>query len=236
MQQAGLHAANLVGQLPIAFRRASLAPELGGSLLLVAQDLAQSSEVRFRRPKLLLRILATGVQAGDASRFLEQLPALDGLRGNHRANAALADQRRGVGARRGIREQQGYILRADVLAVDPVGRSGAAFDPASDFAFARPALIAGVPFDEDRDFREIARRTGRGACEDDIVHSPAAKRLGAGFTHGPADGLEKVGLAAAVRPDDSGQTWLDPKFGRFDEALETAELEPPNPQPVSPSP
>src|SRR6476661_8546615 len=87
MEQAGLHAANLVGQLPIAFRRASLAPELGGSLLLVAQDLAQSSEVRFRRPKLLLRILTTGVQAGDASRFLEQLPALDGLRGNHRANA-----------------------------------------------------------------------------------------------------------------------------------------------------
>ena len=39
--------------------------------------------------------------------------------------------------------------------------------------------------------------------------------------------LEQVGLAAAIGTDDTRQAWLDPQFGRLNETLEAAELEPP---------
>ena len=98
-----------------------------------------------------------------------------------------------------------------------------------------PSSVA-VAIEQDRDLGEIARWARRRAGEDDVVHAPAAQRLGARFAHCPADRLEQVGLAAAVRADDPGQARLDPQLGRLDEALEAAELEPPNPQPSPPLP
>ena len=120
------------------------------------------------------------------------------------------------------------VLRPDVAPVDPIGGAGAALDPPSDLAFAASAFLGRIALEQDRDFGEIARRPRRSPGEDHVVHAPAAQRLGAGFAHGPADRLEQVGFAAAVRPDDPGQARLDAKFGWLDEALEAAELEPPD--------
>src|SRR5689334_12858148 len=124
-----------------------------------------------------------------------------------------------------IREQQRDVLRANVTAVDPVRRARTTLDAPRDFAFACSAVVTGVALDQNRDLGEVARWPRRGYGEDDIVHSAAVQRLRAGLTHRPADGLEEVGLAASVGPNDTGQSRLDPEFGRLDEALETAELE-----------
>jgi hypothetical protein len=118
-------------------------------------------------------------------------------------------------ARRGIGEEQGDILLADVAAVNPVGRAGPAFDPASDFALA--FLVA---LDQQRHFGEVSGRSLGGAGEDDVFHPPAAHGLGAAFAHYPAEGFEQVRLSAAIGTDDAGQARLDPEIGRFDEALE----------------
>ena len=137
-----------------------------------------------------------------------------------------------MGAGRGVGEQQGDVLGADVAAVDPIGGAGAALDPAGDLDVAdrRHADVArhvlGLALDQQRDFGEIARRAGRGAGEDDVVHAGAAHRLGRGFAHHPADRLEHVGFAAAIGADDAGQARLDAQLGRLDEAFEAGKLQP----------
>ena len=136
VEQPRLDAADLVGQLAIAFRRPRLAPKLRRALLLVAENFAEPGEIGFGRAKLLLGVLAPRVESRNARRFLEQQPAFDRLGGNDRADLALADQRRRMRAGRGVGEQQRDVLGADVAAVDPIGRAGAALDPPRDLAFA----------------------------------------------------------------------------------------------------
>src|SRR5689334_14006095 len=139
-----------------------------------------------------------------------------------------------MGAGGGVREQQRDVLGPDVPTIDAIRRSGASLDPPGDLAFGLPVGLLRAALEQDGDLREVARRPCRGSGEDDVVHAPAAKRLGAGLAHCPADRLEQVGLAAAVGPDDPGETGLDSKLSRFYEALEAAELEPPDPQLFAP--
>ena len=235
MQQPRLDFADFAGQLAIAFGRAGLAAKLGRALLLLAEDFAQSRQVGFGRAQLLLGILAPRVEAGNARRFLEQLAPLDRLGSDDRADPALADQRGRMRARRCVGEQQRHVLLPHVLAVEPVGRARAALDPPGDLALAAGIVVARRAVDQDRHLGEIARRARRGAGEDDVFHAPAAKRLGRGFAHRPADRLEQVGLAAAVGADDPGQARLDAQFSGLDEALEAGELEPPDAQLCRPS-
>jgi len=114
------------------------------------------------------------MEPGNARRLLEQQPPLDRLGRDNRADLALAHQGRGVSAGRGVREQQRHVLLPNVAPVDPIGRTGAALDAASDLAFAGAALVVGSSFDEDRHLGEIAWRPRRGAGEDHVVHAAAA--------------------------------------------------------------
>ena len=56
-------------------------------------------------------------------------------------------------------------------------------------------------------------RAGRvaGAGEDHVVHAGGAHALVRGLAHDPAQRLDEVRLAAAVRPDDAGEPRLDQK-------------------------
>ena len=234
VEQLRLDASDLLGELAVAFGRARLATKLARALLLLAEDFPQPLKVRLGRTQLLLGVLAPGVQPGNAGGFLEQLPPLDRLCGDDRADLALADQRRRMRAGGGIGEQQRDVLGADVAAVDPIGRSRAALDPAGDLALR--VLLAAVALEQHRHFGEIARRTRCGAGEDHVVHAAAAQRLGAGLAHRPADRLEQVGLAAAIGSDHAGEPAFDPQFGRLDEALEAGKLQALDVHPSPPGP
>ena len=113
--------ADLIAQLAIALGGAGLATKLRGALLLVAEDFAEPGEIGFGRAKLLLGILAPRVEPRNSRGLFEQQPPLDRLGGDDRADLALADERRRMRACRSIGEQQRYVLRADVAAVDPIG-------------------------------------------------------------------------------------------------------------------
>src|SRR5690606_1002017 len=63
------------------------------------------------------------------------------------------------------------------------------------------------------------------AGEDHVLHLRPAQGLGGVGAHHPADGLEEIGLAAAVRPDHAGQAGLQPHLRRVDEGFEAGELE-----------
>ncbi|CAB4847318.1 unannotated protein [freshwater metagenome] len=69
------------------------------------------------------------------------------------------------------------------------------------------------------------RRAAGGAGEDDIFHLAAAKALGTLFTHHPCDGVDDIGLARAIGPDDTGDALLEMQGRRGRERLEAAQGE-----------
>lgn len=44
------------------------------------------------------------------------------------------------------------------------------------------------------------------------------------FAHHPAQGLDEIGFAAAIRPDNPGQTRFNQKFRGIDEGFEPRDL------------
>ncbi len=233
IDQPRLGEADLVAEVAVARGGAGLAAERGGARFLVAHDLVEPLEIGLGGAQFLLGILAPRVEPRNARRFLEHQAAFGGLGGDDRADAALAHERGTMRPGGGIGEQQGDVLGTDVAAVETISRTGAALDAAGDFGFARPFLFA-VALDQQRDFGEVARRASRGAGEDDVFHAAAAERLGRPLPHHPANRFEQIGLAAAVGADDPRQPRLDREDGGFDEALEPAELQPPEAQGSTP--
>src|SRR5262249_21931681 len=121
-------------------------------------------------------------------------------------------------------DEDANVARALVAAVGAVGRAGIALDPARDFELVllvelRRRGAVGI-VEEDHDLAGVARRPAGAAGEDHVVHVGGAHRLVGGLSHHPAQGLDEVRFAAAVRPDDAGQSRLDRHVGRLDEGLE----------------
>ena len=75
-------------------------------------------------------------------------------------------------AGRGIGEEQRHVLRARIIAIDPVARARAALDPADNLG---GAALAEHIFGEQRHFGKFARRTGGGPGKDAIVHRAASE-------------------------------------------------------------
>jgi hypothetical protein len=77
----------------------------------------------------------------------------------------------------------------------------------------------------ERDFGGVAGGTIAGAGKDHVVHAGRAHVLVGILPHHPAQRFDQIGLAAAIRPDNTGQPALDDEFGGFDEGLETEKAE-----------
>ena len=59
-----------------------------------------------------------------------------------------------------------------------------------------------------------------GAGKDDVFHFAAAENRNALFAEDPADGIEHIGFAAAVRPDDARNS-----CGKLDRGLKRERFE-----------
>src|SRR5262249_44553717 len=79
--------------------------------------------------------------------------------------------------------------------------------------------------ENERDFGVIARRPIVRAGEDDVVHAGRAHRLVGAFAHHPAERLDQVRLAAAVRPHDAREAGFDYEIGTLDEGFEAEKSE-----------
>ena len=99
-------------------------------------------------------------------------------------------------------------------------RQGVLFRKYSDCAVAEDAARDAdlVPFDaefllafrkSERDLRHAERLAGIGAAKNDVSHFAAAQRLGRLLAEHPADGIEHVRFAAAVRPDHGGHAAME---------------------------
>ncbi len=196
----------------------------------LADDVVQPLQILLGRAQAQLRLVAAGVEARNAGRLLQKRAAGLRLGLDQLADAALPDHRRRARAGRLVGEEKLHVARAGLLAVDAVDRARLALDAARDLQFVGVVEGGGRGavgiVEEQRHLGCVARRARRRAGEDDVVHAGRAHVLVRAFAHHPAQGLDKVGLAAAVRADDARQPALDDELARFDEGLEAEEAQP----------
>jgi hypothetical protein len=229
VEQQGLGAAQVPGDVAVAGGLAGLALEPLVLGLQRADDVVEALQVGLRRAQPELRLVPARVQARDAGGLLQQAASVARLGVDDGADAALTDDRGGVGAGGRIGEQELHVAGAHLLAVDAVGRALVALDPTGHVEVVVGVeggrrLAVGV-VELQQDLGDVACRAVRGPAEDDVFHAGAAHALGRGLPHHPAQGFDQVRLAAAVRADDSGCAGLDRQLGRVDKGLEAAEAE-----------
>ncbi|MFO1069176.1 MAG: hypothetical protein U1E14_11700 [Geminicoccaceae bacterium] len=226
-QPQRLGQAQLLADPAVALRLAGLLLQLDGALLELGQAVAEAGHVRLGRLQPQLGLAAAAVQPADAGGLLEQAAALLRLGVDDEADLALADDRGAAGAGAGVGEQQLDVARTGLAAVDAVERAGAAAEAAGDLqlvdAGGQGGDALGCPLHLELDLGDVEGGAAGGAAEDDVVHLVAAQAAGRGLAHHPAQRLDDVGLAAAVRPDDPGQPGVDRQLGRLAERLEAAD-------------
>ena len=114
--------------------------------------------------------------------------------------------------------------------VDEVVAVAGAVEPARDGDLGVVLVLEGhvvrrVVLEGERDLGEVVRRARLAAAEDDVFHRAAAEVPRALLAHAPADGVDDVRLAAAVRADDAQDVVVEVEDGAVDERLEADELE-----------
>ena len=229
-QQHSFGLAQLGPDLTVACRLTGLAGQsakLRGQRL---QHIVDPREVDFGGVEPQFRFVPPLIKAGNSRRLFQNPAPRLGFGIDQFGNLALPHQRRAVRPGRGIGEQHLDIARPHIAGVDFVGRSGIAGNPARYLYLVRlvetgrcqPVLVV----DHQGHFGEIARRTAGGSCEDHIFHAAAAHRGRPVFAHHPAQRLQQVGLATAVRPDDTRQPLVDHQVGGVHKAFEAIQSQP----------
>ena len=228
-QHRCLGAADVVGQVAVAAGLAGLALQSLVLLLERDQHVLHAGQVLLGGAQAQLGLVAAGVEAGDAGGLVDDGPAIGRLGVDDRADAALAHHCRRARAGGGIGKQRLHITGADVAPVHRIGRAVAALDAAHDVELVgivhHRRRGARLVVEGQHHFGDVARRTGAGAGEDDVLHLAAAHLLGRGFAHYPFERFDEVGLAAAVGADNAGHARLDDELRRIDEGLETGKPE-----------
>ena len=227
VKQHGLGLAHLGRDFAVADRLPRLllqALDLSGQL---PDHILDAGEVGFRGLEAQFGLVAAGMKPGDAGGVFQHAAALLRLGLNDLADLALMHQRRRTRAGGGIGKQDLHVARPHVAAVDAIDGTGLALDPARDFQrlgiVHRGGRRAIRIVDRHHHFGVVARRPVAGAGENHRVHVGRAQRFVRGFAHRPAQRLDQIGLAAAVRPDHAGQARLDHEVGGFDERFKSVQ-------------
>ena len=216
-------------QSAVAFGLARLSAQAVALCGDLVQHVVDAREVVLGAFEPQLRLVAARVEARDAGGFFQDAAAGLRLGGDDLADLALAHEGRRAGAGGGVGEQDLNVAGAAFAAVDAIGRALFALDTACDLD-----NIGVVELGRGRACRIVEHQADLGhvACgpiaaagKNHVVHAGRAHALVGVFAHDPTERFDKVRLAAPVGSDDAGQTRLDQKFRRLDEAFEADETE-----------
>ncbi len=214
-------AAGLFLDAPIALRLARLT---GKAVALRAEDLeplAQALEIAFGLSQASLGLSVPSEEPTDPGRRLEQTAPLLGAPIDDGGDFPLADEGRAAGAAARVGEEEMNVARADLAAADRKAGATATLEPAAD---EQRLPACGVPCDrpleKQRNLGDVARRPGRGAAEQHVLHLPAAQAPGRAFARDPAQRIEDVRFAAAVGADDAREPVADGQRDRVGEGFE----------------
>ena len=143
------------------------------------------------------------VQPGDAGGLFQDAAARLRLGRDDFVDLALPHQGRRARTRGGVGEKDLDVAGADLAAVDAIGRARFALDPARHFEHF--GIVEGggrgarAIVEHQADLGYVARRAIPGTGEDHVVHAGRAHALVRILAHDPAQRLDEVRLAAAVR-------------------------------------
>ena len=73
----------------------------------------------------------------------------------------------------------------------------------------------------DRHFGKSEGPTAVATGEDDVIHRPSAKLLGAHLAHAPTQGIDNVGFATSVRPNNAADALTEVEDDFVREGFET---------------
>jgi hypothetical protein len=118
------------------------------------------------------------------------------------------------------------VLEAASLVVEKILGMSVAKDVAADRHFVVVYVESFLAVSEEEiDLGHSVKLSLVGPAEDDVGHLAAAQRLGGSLTEDPSDGVDDVGLAAAIWTDDGGDSLVEIEIGFVGEGLESLEME-----------
>ncbi len=193
------------------------------SLLVFLNDVLHAKKVLIDALQAALRLFLANLVLTDAGGLLKNLPPVGRVRLKQDVDAALLDDAVGVDADAGVHEQFLDILEpADLLVQEVLAIAGAIEPPGNDdLGLVRREQVVRI-VEGQVDLGEPQTFAGAGTVEDHVEHLLAAEALGGLLAEDPLDGIDDVGLAAAVGADDGRNPRAEVQLGLIGEALETS--------------
>ncbi len=198
--------------------RAHLAPDF-------VEQVAQPQQVRLGLFQLALRLAAAGLVLDDARALFDETAQFLRVLVEDLVDHRQLDHGVGGVAHAAFPEQVAQILEADRGAVDEVLADAVARDAALDrdlVVLDRDAAI--LVREGQAHLRQRDRLPPGGALEDDVFHPAAAQLLGGLFAQHPADRVDDVRLAAAVRAENRRDALVEIEDRTIRERLEPLDL------------
>jgi hypothetical protein len=216
---------DLLGELlrPLGGRR--LQRERPQPLLHLGLDVARALDLDPDPVQLQLRPVLAPLELAEAGSLLDELAPLLRLRGEHRLDLALADDRVHRAAEADVGEQLDEVGAAHLRLVHEVLALAAAVEPPCDGDLGEVELAeaAALVVEDELDLAALGGRPPFGAVEEDVVGLLRAQ-LGRGQrARGPHDGVGDVRLPRAVRADDDGDAGLERQLQLVRKRLEAAQ-------------
>ena len=188
------------GDLRLRFKLCEIGVQL-------AQNVLHALEVLARILKTIFRLAAALFVLGDTGGFFEEDAQLLGTGFDNARDHALTNDGVRARAQTGAEEDILHITPTHCLIVDVVGRGTVAREYALDRDLGEAA-----PLSRSLSGTVVEQQLNRGAAgwlaagraiENDVLHGLAAQLGCLGFAQHPAHGVDDVGLAAAIRTDDT---------------------------------
>ena len=193
----------------------------------LAPDVLHLRHVGGRLLQLALGFDGAGAVGQDAGRLLEDLAALLGLLREDPVDPSLLQRCVAGGGKTGIGKHLAHVAQPALRVVDEVlalaGAIQAALDADLRGVDRQPPVLVG---EHQRDLGHAQRAPAAGAIEDHVLHALGAQRAGRLLAQRPADGVNDVALAAAVRSDQRGHVAAELQYRAVGKGLEAEEFDP----------
>ena len=214
--QQGLVAASLGG---LTLQRAHLAFHFG-------DDVGDAQQIGLRVVKLAQRFTLLRFEFGDACGFFEHRTTVFRLGAEKHVDLALRHDGVSRTANASARDEIVDVFETADGVVEAVLAAAVTEDAAGqrDFVEVHVQRLLAVRHCQ-RHFGQAHGLALVGAVEDDVGHFIAAQSLGGRFTEHPADGIDHVRFAAAVRTHDAGDTFVEFEMGLVRKGLEAVKGE-----------
>ena len=172
-----------------------------------AQVVFDTFHVHLHTFELAARFLALLFVLAHAGGFFKEHSAIIGLIRKHRLNHVGVHLRIRTRTQARVKEQGVNITQTAFLVIDEVFARTVAVHTArhNDFGIIRSKCAIAI-IDDNRNFGKTHGGTFFSTAKDNVLHLAHTQSGGFLFAKHPADGVRNIGLATAVRPNDSRKT------------------------------